>query len=129
MVELNFNREKSGDSGGAHHCGSVSPRFHRSGSFPKKEKGNTPVEIHGKWPAARGLMAGPGMRGGQSGQLTYWNLGSPSGFRIATALLASASRSNPRETHGVRGLPPQHAFGQWNSSLQMHMRAALHLIE
>ena len=33
--------------------------------FPKRKKGNTPVEIHGNWPAARDLMAGPGMRGGK----------------------------------------------------------------
>jgi len=38
--------------------------------------------------------------------------------------MTSGSRSNPLETHGVRGLPPQHAFDQWNPSLQM--RAALH---
>ena len=59
--------------GGWNHCGSVSLGFHRNDLFPKKEKGNTPVEIHGKWPAARDLMAGPGMRGGQSGQLTIYS--------------------------------------------------------
>ena len=55
------------------HCGSFSPGFHRSDLFPKKEKGNNPVEIHGKWTAACDLMAGPGMRGGQSGQLTIYS--------------------------------------------------------
>ena len=110
------------------HCGSLSLGSPQSDRFPKRKKGNTPVGIHGKWPAARGLVAGLGMQGGQSGQLTiYSSTIYSSGVQIATALMASGSHSNPLEIHGVRGLPLQHFFDQWK--LCLRMQVVLHPME